>query len=171
MFEPIKSILFATDLTEKCVPAFDCAASLATRYQTTIILLHVTETIPGYAEMRLKGLFGEEDYQRIVQEHETSVQKALIAKKTSTSLIQTALEQFCASAGIDDDSCGGHAREIVIGHGDVAKEIIGQSKKLNCDLIILGGQKGRLMKTPIGSVIKDVLRRSKIPVLVVPSGN
>ena len=170
MFEPIKSILFATDLTEKCVPAFDCAASLATRYQAAIILLHVTETIPGYVEMRLKGLFGEDDYQKIVQEHEASVHDALIAKRSSSSLIQTALEQFCADAGIDDNACGGHPREIVIGHGDVAEEIVHQSDKWSCDLIILGGHRGRLTKTPIGSVIKDVLRRSSIPVLVVPPG-
>lgn len=170
MFRPIKSILFATDLSEKCKPAFDFAASLATRYQATIILLHVTEKIPGYVESRLRGMFGTQAYEKIAEDHEKSVQKALIAKKSSSGLIQAALEQFCAEAGIDDNACGYHSREIVIRKGEVVDEVVSQSEKYACDIIILGGRKGLLNKTAIGSVIKDVLRRSKIPVLVVPPG-
>lgn len=167
---PITSILFATDLSEKCRPAFEFAASMATRYQATIILLHVTEKIPGYVESRLKGLFGEEEFEKIAKNHEKSMQEKLIAKKTSDNFIRTALEQFCFNAGIDDASCNFHSREVVIRNGEVVDEIIRQSKKYACDLIILGGRKGRLKTTSIGSVIKETLRRSKIPVLVVPPG-
>jgi len=167
---PIKSILFATDLSEKCRPAFEFAASMATRYQATIILLHVTEKIPGYVESRLKGLFGEEEFEKIAKDHEKSMQEKLIAKKTSDNFIRTALEQFCLKSGIDDASCNFTSREVVIRNGEVVDEIIRQSKNYACDLIILGGRKGRLNTTPIGSVIKETLRRSKIPVLVVPPG-
>jgi len=164
----IKSILFATDLSEKCKPAFDFAASLATRYQATIIMLHVTEKIPDYIESRLKGLFGEEEFEKIAADHEKSMQAKLIAKKTSDNLIRIALEQFCSEAGIDDASCDFHSREVVIGKGEVVNEIIKQSEKFDCDIIILGSRKGILKRSSIGPVIKEVLRRSKIPVLVVP---
>jgi nucleotide-binding universal stress UspA family protein len=170
MMNPIKSILFATDLSEKCRPAFEFAASMATRYQATMILLHVTETIPGYVESRLKGLFGEEEFEKIARNHQQSMQEKLIAKKTSDNFIRAALEQFCFKSGIDDASCDYNSREVVIGNGDVANEIIRQSKKYACDIIILGGRKGLLKTTSIGSVIKETLRRSKIPVLVVPPG-
>jgi nucleotide-binding universal stress UspA family protein len=168
MIKSMKAILFATDLSDKCKLAFDFAASLATRYQATIILLHVTEKIPGYVETRLKGLFGEQEFEKIAEEHEKNVQATLIAKKSTSSLIQAALEQFCSEAGIDDKACGYHSREIVIQKGEVVDEILRQSKKYACDLIILGGRKGLLKKTVIGSTIKEVLRRSKIPVMVVP---
>ena len=168
MFKTIKSILFTTDLSERCIPAFDFAVSLATRYQATIVLLHVTEKIPDYIESRLKGMFGENEFEKIAEEHEKNVQETLIAKRSSNKLIHAALEQFCNNAGIDDDSCGYHSREIVVIKGDVVDEIINQSKKFECDIIILAGQKGFLTKRKIGSTIKEVLRRSDIPVIVVP---
>lgn len=168
MLKSIKSILFATDLSVHCMPAFDFAASLATRYQATIILLHVTEKIPGYVESRLKGLFGDQEFEKIAEDYEKSVQVTLIAKKSSSSLIKAALEQFCSEAGIDDNACGYHSREVIIRHGEVVDEIISQSVKHGCDMIILGGRKGLLGKTSVGSLIKEVLRRSAIPVLVVP---
>jgi nucleotide-binding universal stress UspA family protein len=168
MFKSINTILFATDLTEKMKPAFDFAAALATRYQATIILLHVFEKIPDYVEGRLRGLFGEPEYAKIAEDHEKSVRQTLIAKKSSDSLIQAALEQFCSEAGIDDDSCGYHAREVIIRNGHVVDEIIGQSEKYACDIIIMGSRKGLLKKAAIGSVIKEVLRRATTPVLVVP---
>jgi nucleotide-binding universal stress UspA family protein len=170
MFKLIKSILFATDLSEKCIPAFDFAVSLAIRYQATIVLLHVTEKLPGYIESRLKGLLGEQEMEKVAAQHEKSIRESLIAKKSSNSLIQAALEQFCSSAGIDDDACGYHSREVVIRNGEVVDEIISQSEKYACDLILLASRKGLMTKATIGSVIKDVLRRSDIPVLVVPPG-
>ena len=168
MIKTIKSILFATDLSEKSSSAFYFAVSLGTIYQATIILLHVTEKIPDYAKKRLREWLGKEEYQKIVEEHENSIHQTLTAKKSSNSFIKTALEQFCTKAGIDDNACGYHSREIVISQGDVVDEIINQSKHYTCDLVILGGHKGFLGKTAIGSVVKDVLRRSEIPVMVVP---
>ena len=165
--KPIKSILFATDLSDKCKPAFDLASSMAIQYQATVILLHVTEKIPGYVETRLKGLFGDQEFQKIVEDHEKNVQGTLIAKKSSSSLIQTALETFCTQAGMDSSDCD-IPREIAVVKGDVVEEIINQSEKHACGLIVLGGRKGFIRKTAIGSTIKEVLRRSKIPVLVVP---
>ena len=164
----IKSILFATNLSEGCKSAFDFAASLAIRYQATIVLLHVTEKIPGYVESQLKGMFGEQEFKRISESHEDSVREVLIAKKSSNKLIRAALEQFCTEAGIDDESCGYHSREVVVSHGEVVDEIISQSKKFACDIIILAGRKGLLKTRAIGSVTKEVLRRTDIPVLVVP---
>lgn len=168
MLTSVKSILYATDLSDRCKPAFDFATSLAVKYQATIILLHVTEKIPDYVETRLKGLFGEEEFNNIAKEHEKSIQASLTAKKSSNGLIQAALEQFCASYGIDDKSCGYHSREIVILKGDIADEIINQSKRYQCDIIILGGRKGLLKKTAVSSTIKEVLGRSETPVLIVP---
>ena len=52
MLKPLKAILFATNLSENCRDAFDFAASLATRYQATLVLLHVMEKMPDYVEGR-----------------------------------------------------------------------------------------------------------------------
>ena len=168
MFKPIQSILFATNLSENCRTAFDFAASMATRYQATLILLHVVEKMPEYVEGRLKGLLGEKQWQEMSQSHADNARQALIGKKSSSKLIRDALDRFCADAGIDDASCGYHSREIVVADGEIVEEVIEQSKKYNADLIILGTRDGFLSDNRIGQTIKTILRNSKIPVMVVP---
>ncbi len=168
MFKPIQSILFATNLSENCRSAFDFAASMATRYQATLVLLHVIEKIPEYVEGRLKGLLGEKQWQEISQSHADNARQALIGKKSSSKLIRDALDRFCVDAGIDDAACGYHSREIVVADGEIVEEVIEQSKKYNADLIVMGTRDGFLSDNRIGQTIKSVLRNSKIPVMVVP---
>lgn len=169
MFKPLSSILFATNLSENCRPAFECAASLATRYQANLVLLHVIEKMPDYIEGRLRGLLGEKQWREMGASHESNARETLIGKKSDSKLVREALEQFCADAGIDDDACGYSSREVLVTDGDIVDEIIDKSKAHNCDLIVLGARQGLLSKeTAIGPHIKGVLRRSRIPVMVVP---
>lgn len=169
MFKSIKSILFATDLSENCRPAFEFAASIATRYQATLVLLHVLEKkMPDYVEGRLKGLLGEAQWRQINAEHEKSARDFLIAKRPNNKLIQSALEQFCSEAGIDDDACGYHSREIVIREGDLVDEIFDQAQKYGCDLLVVGAHKGFISGTAIGATLKNIVRQAKMPVMIVP---
>ena len=168
MLKPIQSILFATNLSENCRAAFDFAASMATRYQATLILLHVIEKMPEYVEVRLRGLLGEKQWKEMSQSHADQARQTLIGKKSSSKLIREALDRFCADAGIDDASCGYHSREIVIADGEIVEEIIEQSKKYNADLVVLGTRDGFLSDNRIGQTIKSIIRNSKIPVMVVP---
>jgi len=170
MLKSFKSILFATNLKENCRPAFDFAVSLATKYQAKIVLLHVLESkIPDYVESRVRGLVGEDRWQNIRDTQESSARQALIAKKSTNQLVRTALDQFCSDAGIDDDACRYPSREIVVTDGDLIDEIITQSEKYNCDMIIMGAREGLIRKTAISHIIKGVLHRSEIPVIVVPA--
>jgi len=168
MFKPIQSILFATNLSENCRAAFDFAASMATRYQATLVLLHVIEKMPEYVEVRLKGLLGADQWREMAESHVDNARQALIGKKSSSKLIREALDRFCANAGIDDASCGYHSREIVIADGEIAEEVIRQSKEYKADLIVLGTRDGFLSDNRIGQTIKSIMRSSKIPVMVVP---
>lgn len=168
MFKPVSSILFATNLSDNCKSAFDYAVSLATKYQATIILLHVIEKMPDYAERRLIGLLGQKYWDDITKSHEEDARAALIGKKSSSALIRKALEEFCSQAGIDDDSCGYHSREVVVSDGEVVEEILKQSNKHDADMVIMGARKSFLKDNKIGSHIKEVMRKTKIPVLVVP---
>ncbi len=168
MFKPLKHILFATNLSENCLPAFDLAASLATRFQATIVLLHVIEKMPDYIEGRLKGMLGQAQWSEMMDSQQKNAQEALIGKKSSDRMIREALSQFCSQAGIDDSACGYHSREIVISDGEVVEDILAYSKKYDCELIIMGAREGLISNTSLGPTIKAVLRRSKIPVTVVP---
>jgi nucleotide-binding universal stress UspA family protein len=78
------------------------------------------------------------------------------------------LDQFCSDAGINDAACGYHSREIVVVDGDVIDEILDQSKKYSCELIIMGAREGLIRETSISHVIRGVLHHSRIPTVVVP---
>ena len=168
MLKGIKSILFATNLTQNCLPAFDFAAVLALQFQAKIVLLHVMEKIPNYAGSRLEGLLGEEQWKETLRAYEDEVRQSLIGKRSSSKLIRKALEQFCSDAGIDEASCGYQSREVVLSEGDIVDSIIENSKKHDCELIILGPHEGLLTTSTLGSTLKSVMRRSTIPVLMVP---
>jgi nucleotide-binding universal stress UspA family protein len=164
----ISSILFATNLTENCTPAFEFAASLAIRYQATLVLLHVLERMPDYIEAYLRGMLGEDRWESYTAAHQKTALDSLAGKKSDNRMIREALEKFCAEAGIDDDACGYHSREIVLTDGDVVEDIITQARRHRCDLIIMGAHQGIITGTSIGATVKNVLRGSKIPVMVVP---
>ncbi len=168
MYKPLKAILFATNLSENCRNAFEFAAVLATRFQATIILLHVMEKMPEHVEGRLQGLLGEQQWTQLVETQEKSAQAALIGKKSSSKFIHKALRQFCSQSGIDDASCGYHSREIVISDGEVVPDILSYAKKYDCDLIVMGARQGLISKTSVGATVKSVMRQSNIPVVVVP---
>ena len=168
MFKGIKNILFTTNLSKNCVPAFDVAVMLAMQFKAKIILLHVLEKIPDYVEGRLEGLLGEEQWKEMMHSHENEIRQKLIGKRSSNVLIQKALEHFCAEAGIDDDACGYQAREVVIDDGDVVESILVNAKAHECDVIVMGAPETRLLKKSIGYATKSVLKKSKVPVIVVP---
>ena len=169
MLKSVKTILFATDLTKRSVPAFEAATLLALTFKAKIVLLHVLEKIPDYVQGRLTGMLGEHQWNKMMQAHQTQVRQKLIGKRSSSKLIRKALEHFCSEAGIDDDSCGYQSREVVVADsGDVAERIIENAIAQGCDLIILGTQKGQRTRQSTGTTVKSVLGKSKIPVLVVP---
>ena len=168
MIKPVKNILFATNLSAECMAAFDFAAAIATRFQATLVLLHVVEKMPDYIESRLAGLLGEQQWKETISSQVSGAREQLIGKKSSNKMIQAALAQFCSDAGIDDDACGYHSREIVVTDGEVIHDILKCAKEYECDLIIMGAKQGFLSNNSIGPIIKGVMRQTETPVMMVP---
>jgi len=58
--------------------------------------------------------------------------------------------------------------EIVVVRGNVVDEILSEVQNRNCDLIVMGYYaRGRLEDALLGSTPRRLLRRSKIPVMLV----
>ena len=49
-----------------------------------------------------------------------------------------------------------------------AEEILKTASKHDCDLIVMGSHERGMTHTFLGSVAKSVLRRSRVPTLIVP---
>ncbi len=171
MLKPVQAILFATDLTANCQSALDFTNAMATRFQATIYLLHVVEQLPDGVDGRLKSLLGRHKWEDMVNAQQANVHRSLTGKTSVNTKVREDLQNFCKLVGIDDAACIFKSREILISQGDVAENIIASAKENKCDLIVLGAKGGILSTTSVGSIIKSVLRNSKVPVTVVPKGD
>lgn len=158
MIPEIKRILYATDLSENARHAFAYAASLANRYQGKITVLHVLEELPHSAQMRVAAIVGKEKWQEMQKDNEGEV----------LSEVRTRVEEFCKDVGSDLADCPFIVDEIVVKSGIPVDEILDQSKATGCDMIVMGTHgHGIIGNVLMGSVARRVVRRSKIPVLVI----
>lgn len=169
MLSPIRSILFATNLSEECYPALQAAVALATQNRAILILLHViVADTPEYIENELEGVVGKKRWKEIKREHEKDVEQTLTGKMSSGGLGKKAMQKYCKDAGIDMDSCAFDWRHIIIADKVRSETILSQVKEQNCDLIVMGTGKAFMGGNTVGSTIKTVLRKSRCPVLIVP---
>jgi len=142
----IKDILWATDFSTEAQTALTYASYLARVFGAAVKALHV---VPDFAPAL----------------YETSgVLVADLVKKQEESRIkaQERLERISHKTGIKFS-------KITVETGSAGKKIPEIAEKEECQLISMG-RKGMsaLEKILLGSVANQVLRRSKVPVLVTP---
>jgi nucleotide-binding universal stress UspA family protein len=168
MIRDTKKILFATDLSTECRDSYNYAVNLAMICQGSITLLHVIETPPISLEMRVRNLFGEDRYEQIMREHENDTRSILIGKRKETEILQSALTKFCEDAMSSSPGCFLQPDEIIVKKGEVVNEIILTAEEKESDLIILSAHDSGLAGAYVSKIIQDVLRRSRVPVTIVP---
>jgi nucleotide-binding universal stress UspA family protein len=82
--------------------------------------------------------------------------------------IKEAPHQFSEDAKQQQEGAGFTTDEIVVERGNPVEEIRKNAEERNCDLIVMGTySQGTLAGVMLGSTARRVIRRSKIPVLVV----
>ena len=79
-----------------------------------------------------------------------------------------ALGEFCEAAKADLGEIEFSTDEIVVTSGNVEDEILAEAKNRDCNLIVMGYHvRGKLEEAILGSTTRRVLRRGKIPVMLV----
>ena len=165
----IKKILFTTDLSENTRAAFDFAAAVACRHDADIIILYVMEDSSAYAGAHLKGFLGEERWRELKENQENEARQILIGKKREGAVIKDALNDLCRFAKKELREEKVPADEILVARGNVVEVIMEIVDAKNCDLIVMGHHiRSKLGEAVLGSTTRRVLRRSRIPVLLVP---
>lgn len=165
----IRTVLMATNLQDYNKVAFDVASSLAIHHQANLVLLHVLEKIPKSVEARLTWLFGEEERKKVLQWQTENAHKTLTGKSISSLVIQSALKNYCEKSGIECPADWNPVRNILVDEGDVVETILRNAYEINAGMIVLGTHEGLFSKSAISRVVKNVLKKSKIPVLIVPN--
>lgn len=168
MVPEIKKILFTTDLSKESRQAFDYTAGVAAKFGASIVILHVMEEVTGSSTAYVRDFLGEKKWQELKKGHEEEARQILIGKKREGAMIREALAAFTDEATKDHKELSVTTDEIVVTSGNIVDEIIQESQNRNCDLIVMGYYvRGKFEEAMLGSTSRRVLRRSKIPVLLI----
>lgn len=143
--KPIKKILVPIDFSTHSTEALRVAADLARRYEASLELLHVFQTLT-YALPEGYVLPSAEEVTKIMNQFQLQLDAS---KRLAIEL-------------------GAPAAETTLLQGGVATEIVRFSKDRACDLIVMGTHGRTGMKhLLIGSVAEHIVRVAPCPVMTV----
>ena len=159
MLPAIKNILYATDLSKNALFAFRYVMGLASASDAKIVILYVLPMVDSAMEVPIITQMGEEMYYKLRKERSTEIIENIKKK----------LQNFCQRE-LEDAQCKAErVSSILVHEGDAVDEILKTADELKSDIIVIGAHgKGILSHTFLGTVPDKLLRRSRVPVLVVP---
>ena len=158
----IKKILYCTRIGPNSAYIYRHAMALAEKFDASITVLHVLETLTKGQEALINGYIGPGSIHDVV-EHE---------EHDALPRIKQHLKGFCSRLG-DENSCCQRVEKILIVEGNPAEEIVKQSIVMGADVIVIGAHaQSSIMEALLGSTTQKVIRKSAIPVYVVqvPAG-
>ena len=166
MEHTIKRILFASDLSTDMKQVFRWAAVTAIAYNASIDILHVLEEIPS-AKRELTNILGKHEYSQIRSDKKEKARESLVGKNIEAQKIRQAIAELFTSPDSNSDSL---INNIIVSEGSsIAGEIQKTALNEQSDIIVLGHRKQGVAEKIVGdNVVKRVLKRSSMPVLVVP---
>lgn len=165
----IRKILFTTDLSQQTRHAFTYAAGLAHQYRATLTILYVMEDLPASQSANLRAFIGSDRWDELQTSYEQQTRQILIGKKREGALIREALGDMVTATQKDHPERKWEPEEVVVTQGDAVDCICQEAEARQIDLIIMGYHpRGRIEEAIFGSVSRSVLRRSRVPVLLVP---
>lgn len=142
----IKKVLIALDYDETSQKVAEVGSSIAKAMTAEIILLHVISEQPVYYSAYTYMV----EYQvEFVEDLKISIQKFLDKAKKH----------------LRDESI-----QTILKEGEIAETILKTAKELNVDVIVMGSHSRKWLDDIImGSAAKDVLKKTTIPLFIVPT--
>ena len=126
-------------------------------------VVHVLHVIPSYdATMAtpIVSFMGEDKFKQLVEEHKEEI-TGTIRKEIETLKVKIMTEHLEESTD--------RIQDIHVYEGDPELEILHMADELGVDMIVMGTHtKGLTQYTFMGSVARKVLRRGRVPMLLVP---
>lgn len=155
----MKKILYTTDLSPAAPKVFQYALFLANQYNAHVTSLHVLEELSPDAKFAFAAYFSDEDGKEMMAKKEEQAQMEMKAR----------VERLCEKTALNDGACIDPERlTIKVTKGFPEEQILKTAKEINADVIVMGAHEKGVTHTFLGTVAKRVLRRSRIPVVIVP---
>jgi nucleotide-binding universal stress UspA family protein len=158
MIPEIKKILYATDLSESSRTSLAWAMALARKHDASLLILNVIEEV-GSSSPSLQFYLTEPEWNELKQK----------VSKEAAEVMKKHLSAFCSDVKAEIPECTHVADEIIVVTGNPVEKIISTADEHQCDIIVMGTiGAGYLVGAIMGSTARRVLRRSRIPVFVIP---
>ena len=160
-------ILYVTDLSESGRKAFPHAASIAQHYDSQLTVFHVVEN------RQLEDLLGYMNDALVEDISQKSLEEArsiLISRKRENVEIKNDIEQHCEEIISNAPHKPELAYEVKVEMGDRLEMILQEAHSGNYDLLVISkhGNRSSVKDAVVGDTTRRVIRRSKIPVMVIP---
>lgn len=162
MLGSIRRILYATDMGKTASVAFTHVARLAALTGADIYILHVVPELSEDARFTIQTFILDAH-----QRHQIIGSRFANAR----SRLDADQDAFWAKAEAQDPGSlkvRDQIKEIEVCEGYPADQILRYARRQHCDLIVMGAHEKGLTHTFLGDVAHKVLRRSRIPTLIVP---
>ncbi len=164
MLPVYSKILYATDLSPAARKALGHAAALADGFNADVTVLHVLpdnlELFSEEAGIDLADAFGEEAARWIGKGE----------GERATAAIHERLHDMVNEDFIHPQT-GAHLEgaDIKVACGDPGERILKEAREGAYDLIVMGAHgRGALMDMVLGSTARETIKKSPVPVFVVP---
>ena len=159
----INKILYTTDLTDSSPRVYQYALYLARQFNAEIVCLHVIERYTQSATMRYAMYYLTEEDKRKILTRERNKALEIIAERNRQTFIR---QQFGNEGGLYPEELGLNIVNKVV-FGGIEEQILRHSVISECDLIVMGAHE-KPFYTFTTNLSKRVMKRSKVPVTVVP---
>jgi nucleotide-binding universal stress UspA family protein len=159
MLSKISKILYSTDLSKSSYKAFDQAIYLAGKTGADIYILHIVEKMSNDEKITLKTYVNDSESRREFLQDRVRFAKEKLDK------IQEEFWDRCTS---EEKKIRTQIKSIEVIEAYPAESILKISAKLNVDVIVMGTHEKGMFQTFLGSVAKNVLSRSQIPMYIIP---
>jgi nucleotide-binding universal stress UspA family protein len=159
MIPEIKRILYATDLSENSCAALSWVLSLANKFGAKVVLFHTNGEISQMTDVGIASQLGDQRWQELKEKN----------KRDAIDIIKKQLQHVCDEASGYIPSCPFLVEEIVVKRGYPVNKILCEAEDKNYDIVVMGTHPaGKLHNALMGSTARRVLRRSRIPVFIIP---
>lgn len=158
----IRRILYASDLTKSAPKVYQYVLYLAKQFNAEIICLHVIDKFSQDANLTLSTYFPKEVRREILLRESNKSHEEMTRRNHQTFIRQ----QLGLEDGLCPDQLGLTIVDKVV-YGNIEEQILRHSVNSDCDLIIMGAHEKSLF-TFTTTLSKRVMKRSKVPVTVVP---
>ena len=161
-----KKVLYVTDLSESGRQAFPHAAAIARRNKAQLAVFHVVDNRDLQS---LEGYISSELWEELSSRNLEDARKILLSRRPEDFAIDN-VERFCKDCLEDQPEQPLLSYEIKVGIGERLEKILEEAHGGGYDLLVVSkhGNRASVKDAVMGDTTRRIIRRCRIPVLVVP---